>query len=247
MALEPVQVAWRPRRVGKANGSGLRPARWQAPRAHPLHPAPQAGEDKSICLPPLARKGRVGAGGHGAQERAFAHPTSDSSRSNSAPRIPGCYAFLAMLVMLATFISFAHAVTPDEVLSDPALETRARAISQLLRCVVCQNQSIDDSNAPLAHDLRVLVRERLTSGDTDEQAVDFIVSRYGNFVLLNPPVQLNTLTLWLGPALFVLIAALGFGQYVRRRSIDRTVQAPVALTTTEQKRIDELLGERNST
>jgi cytochrome c-type biogenesis protein CcmH len=152
-----------------------------------------------------------------------------------------------MLVMLATFISFAHAVTPDEVLPDPALEMRARAISQGLRCVVCQNQSIDDSNAPLAHDLRVLVRERLASGDTDEQALDFIVARYGNFVLLNPPVQLNTLTLWLGPALFVLIAAFGFGQYVRRRSIDRTVQASAPLTTTEQKRIAELLGERNST
>jgi len=158
----------------------------------------------------------------------------------------GRRAFSGMLVALAAFTAFAHAVTPDEVLPDPRLEMRARAISQVLRCVVCQNQSIDDSNAPLAHDLRVLVRERLASGDTDEQALDFIVARYGNFVLLNPPIQLSTLALWLGPVLFVLIAGMGFGQYVRRRSADRATQAPSALTATEQKRIDELL-ERNST
>jgi cytochrome c-type biogenesis protein CcmH len=156
-------------------------------------------------------------------------------------------AFCAMLVVLVVFATYARAVTPDEVLPDPKLEMRARAISQVLRCVVCQNQSIDDSNAPLAHDLRILLRERLASGDTDEQALDFIVARYGNFVLLNPPFHLNTLALWLGPALFVLIAAIGFGQYVRRRSRDSTTQASPALTATEQKRIDELLGERNST
>jgi cytochrome c-type biogenesis protein CcmH len=151
-----------------------------------------------------------------------------------------------MLLVLATCIS-ARAVTPDEVLQDPKLEMRARAISQVLRCVVCQNQSIDDSNAPLAHDLRVLVRERLASGDTDEQALEFIVARYGNFVLLNPPLQFNTLALWLGPALFVLIAAIGFGLYVRRRSADRAAQAQLPLTTTEQRRVEELLDQRSST
>lgn len=155
--------------------------------------------------------------------------------------------FYGILVALVAFTTFARAVTPDEVLPDPHLEMRARAISQVLRCVVCQNQSIDDSNAPLAHDLRVLLRERLASGDTDKQALDFIVARYGNFVLLNPPVQLNTLALWLGPAFFVLIAAIGFGQYVRRRSGDDATQAPTSLTATEQKRINELLGERGST
>jgi cytochrome c-type biogenesis protein CcmH len=156
-------------------------------------------------------------------------------------------AFSGILVALVAFATFARAVTPDEVLHDPSLEMRARAISQVLRCVVCQNQSIDDSNAPLARDLRILLRERLASGDTDEQALDFIVARYGNFVLLKPPVQLNTLALWLGPALFVLIATIGFGQYVRRRFSDSTTQASTPLTATEQKRIDELLGERNST
>lgn len=162
-------------------------------------------------------------------------------------KMTGRRAFLGILVVLAAFTGFAHAVTPDEVLQDPKLETRARAISQVLRCVVCQNQSIDDFNAPLAHDLRVLVRERLVLGDTDEQAVDFIVARYGNFVLLRPPMQLNTLVLWAGPAFFVLIAAIGFGQYLRRRSADQATQPPASLTGIEQERVDELLSERNST
>jgi cytochrome c-type biogenesis protein CcmH len=157
------------------------------------------------------------------------------------------HAFYGILIVLVAFTTLARAVTPDEVLPDPQLEMRARAISQILRCVVCQNQSIDDSNAPLAHDLRVLLRERLASRDTDEQAVDFIVARYGNFVLLSPPFQLNTLALWLGPALFLLIAAIGFGQYVRKRSSDSTTQASPPLTATEQARVDELLRERSST
>jgi cytochrome c-type biogenesis protein CcmH len=158
----------------------------------------------------------------------------------------GQRAFHGILVALVASTTFAWAVTPDEVLPDPKLEMRARAISQVLRCVVCQNQSIDDSNAPLARDLRILLRERLTSGDTDEQAVDFIVTRYGNFVLLNPPFQLNTLALWIGPMVFVLMAAIGFGQYLRKRSGECTTQVALPLTATEQKRIDELFGERNS-
>src|SRR5262252_7538215 len=177
--------------------------------------------------------------------------TRSASCSRRAGRImkmtfgsAGRRAFYGILIVLVAFTTVARAVTPEEVLPDPKLEVRARAISQVLRCVVCQNQSIDDSNAPLAHDLRALLRERLASGDTDEQALDFIVARYGNFVLLNPPMQLNTLALWLGPALFLLIAAIGFGEYVRRRSSDSTPQMPTRLTATEQKRIDELLGER---
>ncbi|MFZ2158725.1 MAG: cytochrome c-type biogenesis protein [Bradyrhizobium sp.] len=154
-------------------------------------------------------------------------------------------AFLGMLVASAAFVSLAHAVTPDEVLQDPALEARARAISQLLRCVVCQNQSIDDSNAPLARDLRVIVRERLVSGDTNKQAIDFIVGRYGNFVLLKPPMQLDTLALWIGPALFLLIAALGFVRYLRKRSVDHAAEVPAALTTIEQDRVSELFSRRS--
>ena len=119
---------------------------------------------------------------------------------------------MCTLALVALFLSpyAAHAVTPDEVLQDPKLEARARELSQILRCVVCQNQSIDDSNAPLAHDLRVLVRERLSAGDTDKQAIAYLVARYGNFVLLRPPVQANTLLLWLGPALFLAIAVVGW-------------------------------------
>jgi cytochrome c-type biogenesis protein CcmH len=154
--------------------------------------------------------------------------------------------FLAMFVVVA-FTASAPAVTPDEVLPDPKLEMRARAISQNLRCVVCQNQSIDDSNAPLAHDLRVLVRERLASGDTDEKALDFIVARYGNFVLLKPPMQLNTLALWVGPVFFLLIGIIGFGLYLHRRSADQVTLTPASLNATEQGRIDELLSERSST
>jgi cytochrome c-type biogenesis protein CcmH len=157
------------------------------------------------------------------------------------------YRLLMVLVALSAFTASAPAVTPDEVLQDSKLEMRARAISQELRCVVCQNQSIDDSNAPLAHDLRVLLRERLASGDTDEQAVDYIVARYGNFVLLRPPVQANTLALWVGPAFFVVIAAIGFGRYLRRRSADQAAKTPASFTPTEQGRIDMLLGERSST
>ena len=162
-------------------------------------------------------------------------------------RMSGCRAFLGMLVILGAFTAFAHAVTPDEVLHDAKLEMRARTISQDLRCVVCQNQSIDDSNAPLAHDLRVLVRERLVAGDSDEQARNFIVARYGNFVLLKPPIQLNTLALWVGPAFFVLVAAIGFGWHLRRRLTDGAAQTPASLTTDEQERIDALLSEGNST
>ena len=147
---------------------------------------------------------------------------------------------VAALMLLIFAIAPACAVTPDEVLQDPQLEMRAREISQVLRCVVCQNQSIDDSNAPLAHDLRVLLRERLTSGDTDQQALDYIVARYGNFVLLKPPVQLDTLFLWAGPALFLLIAAIGAGRYLRR-STTEAKQASEPLSATEQARLDARL------
>lgn len=109
---------------------------------------------------------------------------------------------------------------PDEILENPELEARARAISKGLRCVVCQNQSIDDSAAPLARDLRILVRERVLAGDTEQEVFDFVVSRYGNFVLLRPPVQINTLALWAGPIGFLLLA-IGCSWYyflVRRRT-----------------------------
>jgi cytochrome c-type biogenesis protein CcmH len=166
---------------------------------------------------------------------------------NMTYRRCGFRTLAATAAMLAAFSVAANAVTPEEVLQDPKLETRARAISQNLRCVVCQNQSIDDSNAPLAHDLRVLLRERLLSGETDEQAVDYIVARYGNFVLLKPPIQWNTLFLWAGPAFFLIIGAIGFGSHLRWMATSQAIGSETPLTTTELERIDELLSKRSST
>lgn len=136
----------------------------------------------------------------------------------------------------------AQAVQPDEQLADPALEARARNLSQELRCVVCQNQSIDDSDAPLARDLRVLLREQLVKGATDEQAKQYLVDRYGHFVLLKPPFEAATYALWLGPLAVLLAGGLGVATYVRRRR----VAAEPGLTGEEKQRLESLLrGDRS--
>jgi cytochrome c-type biogenesis protein CcmH len=122
---------------------------------------------------------------------------------------------LASAFLLAAFPAFA--VNPDEVLADPALEARARALSAELRCMVCQNQSIDDSNAELARDLRLLVRERLKNGDSDEAVIDYVVSRYGEFVLLNPRLRGETLLLWGAPVVLFLAGAAAMVLFVRKR------------------------------
>jgi cytochrome c-type biogenesis protein CcmH len=134
----------------------------------------------------------------------------------------------------------ALAVTPDEQLADPRLEARAVNVSRELRCVVCQNQTIDDSDAPLAHDLRVLLRERLKAGDTDAQAKAFIVARYGHYVLLRPPVEGQTLVLWFGPALALLLAILAATLYVRSSARPRA--GGEDLTAQEQAEVDRLLS-----
>ena len=133
----------------------------------------------------------------------------------------------------------AFAVLPDEVLADAGLEARARALSKEFRCVVCQNQSIDDSNAPLARDMRILVRERLTTGDTDKQVRQYLVTRYGNFVLLRPPVQSNTIFLWFGPLIFLGAALLTFILYLRR-SKNHSMTAPAPLTEEEIQRLAQI-------
>lgn len=135
-----------------------------------------------------------------------------------------------------------QAVDPREVLADPALETRARELSKGLRCVVCQNQSIDDSDATLARDLRLLVRERLTAGDSDQQVLDYVVSRYGDFVLLSPPFKIATLALWLGPILIAGLALFGGLVFFRRQRAASTQGIAAAqLSDGERKRLDNLL------
>jgi cytochrome c-type biogenesis protein CcmH len=152
-------------------------------------------------------------------------------------------ALLALLLLApAAFAPPALAVEPSERLSDPALEARARALSEELRCLVCQNETIDESNAPLAHDLRVLLRERIAAGDTDAQAVKFLTDRYGNFVLLKPPVVPATYLLWFGPIIVLLLAGSGALIYLRHRK----AAAPVApLSADEERRIERLLKEEN--
>jgi cytochrome c-type biogenesis protein CcmH len=133
----------------------------------------------------------------------------------------------------------AFAVQPDEILSDPALEARARAISSGLRCLVCQNQSIDDSDAPLARDLRILVRDRLKAGDSDEQIIDFVVARYGEFVLLKPRFEPHTMLLWLATPVVGIVAIAIVILAARRRKLEANQGAP--LTDSEKRRLKKLL------
>lgn len=147
------------------------------------------------------------------------------------------HTLLALGLLLCLAIP-AYAVRPDEMLKDPVLEARAREIGQELRCLVCRNQSIDDSDADLAHDLRVLVRQRLTAGDTDQQVTDYIVSRYGDFVLLKPPFTLDTWVLWLGPGLVLLAGLWGLGRYMRRQA---GMSGPPPLSADEERRLAKIL------
>lgn len=150
---------------------------------------------------------------------------------------------LAMLfvILTLTMVPSAHAVNPDEVLADPALEKRARELSTHLRCLVCQNQTIDDSDADLARDLRLLVRERLTAGDDDSQVLDYLVARYGEFVLLNPRLSVSTYLLWGTPIALILIG--GFVLIVSMRK--RSKRTAVPLTEEEQAALAKILDDRD--
>ncbi|MEQ1576799.1 MAG: cytochrome c-type biogenesis protein [Hyphomicrobium sp.] len=153
-------------------------------------------------------------------------------------------AILFLALMSAGLIAGAgHAVQPDEVLSDSALEARARSISHGLRCLVCQNQSIDDSDAPLARDLRLLVRERLVEGDSDDQVRAFLVARFGDFVLLKPPFKGSTVLLWIMPLLLLAGGVAFVARYVKSPG---KLGAPAALTPEEERALKDLIGPEGS-
>lgn len=146
---------------------------------------------------------------------------------------------LTVFLLLAASTGASVAVQPDEMLKDPALEGRARSLSSELRCLVCQNQSIDDSEAPLARDLRLLVRERLVKGDSDQQVLDFLVSRYGEFVLLRPRLELHTVLLWGLPPVALLAGIAGLFVTARRRN--KATVEPAPLSRDEQERLSTLV------
>lgn len=151
--------------------------------------------------------------------------------------------------LLTVFILLAGpglAVQPDEMLPDPAQEARARALSAEIRCLVCQNQSIDDSDATLARDLRLLVREQITAGKTDQGIRDFLVERYGDFVLLRPPMKASTWLLWFGPLIVFVIGTVGLIVFFRTRSGGGTATAP-HLSAEEQARVERLLDDLDPT
>jgi len=147
----------------------------------------------------------------------------------------------ALSVLAAIGLSSARAVEPDEIMADPVKEARARSLSKELRCMVCQNQSIDDSDAPLARDLRLLVRERIASGDSDAQVIDFLVARYGEFVLLRPRFERQTLLLWLLTPLVLVGGGLALWRQARRRS--KAAPAEIPLSPGEEARLKLLMAD----
>ena len=151
-----------------------------------------------------------------------------------------CLQAAALLIVLVSAGPL-WAVEPDEMLSDPVLEARARTLSEGLRCMVCQNESIDESHAPLAHDIRVLVRERLKAGDSDQQVVDFLVARYGEFVLLKPRLSWHTAALWGLPPAVLLFGIAMLIVVARRRNAAPGSGEPATLTSAEEARVAELL------
>lgn len=154
--------------------------------------------------------------------------------------MPRARCLFALALVALSWGAPAIAVQPDEMLPDPALEARARNLSRELRCMVCQNQSIDDSDAPLARDLRILVRERLKAGDDDKQVLDFLTARYGDFVLLKPRLAWRTAALWGTPVALIVLGGLGLVLFLRRRAPAAAAAAP-GLTAAEQQRVEDIL------
>tara|TARA_B100000029_G_scaffold169325_1_gene165528 strand:- start:2116 stop:2616 length:501 start_codon:yes stop_codon:yes gene_type:complete len=155
-------------------------------------------------------------------------------------RVGSCAAI--MMIVCLTFSAETLAIGVDKPLADAALEARARAIHKQLRCLVCQNQAIDDSNADLARDLRVLVRERISLGESDQEVLDYVVGRYGDWVLLNPPFNIRTLALWISPVVLLLLGGV-FAVVILRRQRNQPEAAPADLTPDEQARLKALLDD----
>jgi cytochrome c-type biogenesis protein CcmH len=179
---------------------------------------------------------------HGANFRTapLPNPPPQAGEGKAARARRFVLALRCALLALTLFAAHpAMAVQPDEILKDPALEARARTLSRELRCMVCQNQSIDDSEAPLARDLRILVRERLTAGDTDPQVLDFLVARYGEFVLLKPRFEWHTALLWLTPVAALLAGGLAMLMAIRRRRVTPTSITP--LSAEEERQLAEMI------
>jgi len=151
---------------------------------------------------------------------------------------------LLSLILIMLFTASAKAVEPDELLEDPHLEARARALSIDIRCLVCQNQSIDDSDADLAKDLRKLVRKKLKEGASDEDIRKYLVARYGEFVLLRPRIKSDTYILWFGPVIILLAGIIGIFIFFLRHSKKNSIQPPLILSEDEEKRISELTNNR---
>ena len=148
-----------------------------------------------------------------------------------------------LVILLIMFATPVFAIQPDEILNNREFETRAREISKGLRCLVCQNQSIDDSDAPLARDLRVLVRDRIEMGETDDQVMKYIVDRYGDFVLLSPPLKLSTMVLWSAPTIFLSIGVFGLFRWFRRRPQENW-ENQTPLTVEENKKLADALNSK---
>ena len=207
--------------------------------------SPGLSQSGLLASPPPCGEGQ-GWGSGRASPAADAHgptPTPDpspqgggGSRGVVAQALRQVAAGLCLAFALA---APAHAVEPDEMLKDPMLEARARTVSAELRCLVCQNESIDESHAPLAHDIRMLVRQRLEAGDSNQQVLDGLVARYGQFILLKPPFEPQTLLLWGAPLLVVVAGGLAIWFAARNRS---TRDPARPLSETEQRKLDELLG-----
>jgi cytochrome c-type biogenesis protein CcmH len=170
------------------------------------------------------------------------------ARWDEGVQVHKLFAILIVTLLAGLTATSVYAVQPDEVMSDPAKELRARNLSRELRCMVCQNQSIDDSEAPLARDLRLLVRERIAAGDSDSQVLDFLVARYGEFVLLKPRLEPHTLLLWLLPPLALAGGGLALWTHGRRRarSAGAGDGSAVGLTAEEEARLERLMADAPS-